>query len=262
MSRKVIYKEKIGDKRILHIGNFKFVYKKFNLNKLFKLKPFVKEKKLNSLLDLAVSRSEVNKSEFSNYSKKDLYYYLFENIFYDKQVITKIQKNYIKFVSKHSSNYFLDIGCGRGEFLSLLKSENIKSKGLEINSLECKLLNQKGFDVINEDAVTYLQNSNEVYSGISLIQVVEHLTFDYLFELIFLAYKKIETNGILLIETLSPLNIHNLKYFHTDLTHIRPVPFQSMQFLCEFVGFKNCKIVYSLPDKNGYINYALVAEKL
>ena len=224
-------------------------------------KLFIKEKSLNPVLPSAILASEINTSGFKNYPKRDLYYYLFENIFYNKETITKIQTNYIKYVPKNSDKKFLDIGCGRGEFLGLLKENNICAKGIEINKLEADLLAHKGFDVINMEAIKFLKNTAEIFSGISLIEVVEHLSFDDIFELISLAYKKIESGGKIIIETLNPQNISNLKFFYLDLTHIRPVTFQTLQFMCEFVGFKNCKLLYSVPNKKGYVNYALICEK-
>ncbi len=261
LARKYIYKEKQGNKRILHIGCFKFSYKKLSIKSLFKFKPFVKEKEVKEILPLAIKRSEISEKEFKNYPRKDLYYYLFENVFYDRDVITKIQRNYLKYVPVSSVNNFLDIGCGRGEFLNLLQSQNIKAEGIEINKLECELLIKKGFNVKNIDALEYLKTTDKSFSGISMIEVVEHLSFDYLFELLAVAYKKIELGGVIIIETLNPMNIQNLKYFYTDLTHLRPVPLQSIQFLCEFAGFKISKIIYSAPNKKGYVNYAIIAEK-
>lgn len=224
-------------------------------------KSFVKERSLTPVLPSAILASEIKKSEFKNYSKRDLFYYLFENIFYNKETIIKIQSNYIKYVPKNSDKKFLDIGCGRGEFLSLLKENNICAKGIEINKLEADLLIHKGFDVTNMEAIKFLKNTAEIFSGISLIEVVEHLSFDDIFELISLAYDKIECGGKIIIETLNPQNISNLKFFYLDLTHIKPVNFQTLQFMCEFVGFKNCKLVYSVPNKKGYVNYALICEK-
>lgn len=103
--------------------------------------------------------------------------------------------------------------------------------------------------------------SNENFCGISAIQVVEHMTFDYLYKFIHIAYERLIEGGILILETLDPQNIENLKYFYTDLTHIRPIPNLSLQFLCEKAGFKNIKLCKSLPNKDGYVNYALIAEK-
>ncbi len=229
-----------------------------NLNRKFK--PFIRTEKPQCLMDKAVKLSQIKEEDFKNYDKMDLFYYLFENIFYDTEVVTKIQKNYIKFLPKNSKNAFLDIGCGRGEFLGLLKQNNIKAKGIDINRLEADLLS-KDYDVECCGAITFLKKTDEIYSGISAIQVVEHLDFNELFELIELSYQKIEKNGVLILETLNPSNNMCAKMFYNDFTHVHPVPKSSLQFLCEFVGFKNIKLCESLHNGHGYVNYALICEK-
>ncbi len=224
-------------------------------------KPFYKIETLNSLYENALSKSEVSESEFDKFFEKDLYYYLFENAFYNKEIITRIQKSYVQFVPKNTDKYFLDAGCGRGEFLELLRDNGIKAKGVEINSVECKILKDKGFDVELNDIVNYLNNTEEVFSGISAIEVVEHLSFQYLYDFIHLAYEHIEQGGIILLETLNCKNVSNLKNFYTDLTHVKPVTMESLQFLCEKAGFKKLQVCKSFPHKHGYINYAIIGEK-
>lgn len=227
----------------------------FNLIKKNKDR-FVKEEVLNPIFKENIS------DKLKQYRCQDLYYYFFENVFYKEDIIKKIQANYLKYIPKSSSNRFLDIGCGRGEFLDLLKQNNIKALGIEINAYEAELIKSKGLDVINCDVLDFFKSNKwQVFRGISLIQVVEHLEFNELYELMYKAYENIENGGVIIIETLNPANLNNLKFFYTDLTHIRPIPPQTLQFLCEFVGFKDLRIVYSLPSKNGYINYALIGKK-
>ncbi len=253
---KLIYKEKNGNKRTIHFCGLKFSYKNRK-----QAAEFFTVRKAEPLLEKALNNADVPDKSILNGNEKDIYYYLFENIFYDKSFITRIQKEYVKFVPQHSDKYFLDAGCGRGEFLEILKENNIKAKGIEINALEVKLLTHKGLNVEKCDVLTYLRNTSEIFSGISAIQVVEHLTFDYLYEFVHLAFEKIENGGVLILETLCPQNIENLKYFHADLTHIRPIPYLSLQFLCEKAGFRDIQICKSLPNKGGYVNYAIIAQK-
>lgn len=231
-----------------------------NILHFLKKSKFQKIQNLESLYNIALSRSEVN--NYNHLDEKDVYYYLFENYFYNRDVITKIQNGYIQFVPKNSEKFFLDIGCGRGEFLELLRNNNVKAKGIEINSLEYKLLKDKNYDVELNDAVTFLKNTDEKFSGISAIEVVEHLTFEYLYEFIHLAFSHIESGGVILLETLNCRNIKNLKNFYADLSHIKPIPMESLQFLCEKAGFKNMRVCWSMPNKHGYVNYALIGEKV
>ena len=72
-----------------------------------KTKPFSKVKNLEPLFEKSVLKSEIPQNRFTEFSEKDLYYYLFENCFYDKDIITQIQRGYIQFIPKNSELYFL-----------------------------------------------------------------------------------------------------------------------------------------------------------
>ena len=54
----------------------------------------------------------------------------------------------------------LDIGCGRGEWLELLKGVGLIARGVDLNRVmvgECRVM---GFDVIEADAISYLRTQN------------------------------------------------------------------------------------------------------
>ena len=50
----------------------------------------------------------------------------------------------------------LDIGCGRGEFLDLLKDAAVSAKGLDLNSEMVEVCRARGLDVVEADALDYL----------------------------------------------------------------------------------------------------------
>ena len=51
----------------------------------------------------------------------------------------------------------LDIGCGRGEFLELLRERGIKGRGADIDTDMVLLCREKGLDVVKEDAFSCLR---------------------------------------------------------------------------------------------------------
>ena len=235
-----------------------------NLKETFTEKP-------NSFLDFAIQRYGKSIEEEKKLNEDDLYYLLFENVFYDHFAVKEKQKIYLPYIEENKSMLpWLDIGCGRGEFLDILNTRNIKSEGIEINTIEFNMLKEKGYIVSNEDAVSFLKNTSKTFRGISALQVVEHLEYGYLKEMLKLAYSKIEQNGIIILETINPRNELGLANFYMDETHKRPLPAEMMVFLLEWIGFKNIKIVYSalLPEnfRNTQINlnyhdYAVIGYK-
>ncbi|MBV6623528.1 MAG: methyltransferase domain-containing protein [Rivularia sp. (in: Bacteria)] len=226
----------------------------------------------HNYLSSAISLSNIPIEEHSKHDKEDLFYYLFENVFYNSNSVKEKQKYYLQYINPSLIDYpFLDAGCGRGEFISNLKSNQIKYQGIDINKLEIENLQQSGYEVYESDIIEFLQKSNDKYSGISSLQVVEHLNFEYLNNFIKLAFEKIVADGVIILETINPHSLYALSNFYQDPTHIKPLPPEMLQFLLEWHGFKEIKLIYSslIPEslrifaepKMNYQDYALVGYK-
>src|SRR4030042_5742537 len=84
----------------------------------------------------------------------DTFYYRLENIFRGSMdEIKNRQSIYLPYVTEAHTNsqgkYFLDAGCGRGEFLSLLQDQGIPAKGVDINRVTTDLARRElSVDVI------------------------------------------------------------------------------------------------------------------
>jgi O-antigen chain-terminating methyltransferase len=158
--------------------------------------------------------------------------------------IKKRLLEYLKyFEGKHN---VLDIGCGRGEFLQILKENNIEAKGIDINNDMLLLCREKNLIVENIDALTYLNSlEDNSLGGIMLTQVIEHMEPNYLIQLISLAYKKLKPEAYFIAETINPqsLIVFTEAYF-MDLSHIRMIHPYTIKFLLENEGFKDSSIKY------------------
>jgi len=232
------------------------------------------EVKANDFLGEAIKNFSYPISKFNEFNKDELYYSLFETVFYQHKVIIEKQKIYLKFIPKINSikNPHLDIGCGRGEFITILKNSKYEVVGVDINSLEVNELKKKGFNVYHKDMIDFLQNHFGTFSSISALQVIEHIDYDILRKFLTLAYEKIEDGGVLIVETINPHNKIALNNFYMDETHKRPLPPEMIAFLLQWIGFKNIKFQFTSPmpeefrSKNDYrINYhdyAVIGYKL
>lgn len=210
-------------------------------------------------------------------AKDDLLYLEFENLFMRSEESRKTKAKYMEYVCRayklsNKATYFLDVGCGRGEFLELLDTAKIPAKGLEVNKIEYKALAKKGFNVHLENCNTFLEKiENNSLIGISAFQVIEHFDPDYLKNFIKRAYDKIAVNGVLILETVNPKCSFALSNFFLDFTHIRPYPPETIKFLVEWYGFKHIRLIYSLPcpkefrirniKECNYYGYGVVAWK-
>lgn len=180
------------------------------------------------------------------YSKID--YFDFENHFRGSmQHIREAQKIYLKYFEGHSN--VVDLGCGRGEFLELLKENKIDAQGVDFYEEFAEMCRLKDLKVTRADALDFL-NAQEKVGGIFAAQLIEHLSVDQLVTLCELAYEKLEEGGYVILETPNPssLSIYT-KSFYIDPSHNKPVHPFTAQYILQRAGFKNVEILYTDASK-------------
>ena len=140
----------------------------------------------------------------------------------------------------------VDLGCGRGEFLELMREASIAARGVELNKPMVELCKARGLDVVEEDAVAFLKKqAGESIGGIFAAHLIEHLHPGRLVELVRNSYAKLKKGGILVFETPNPENLYVFaNSFYTDITHVRPIHPKLLKFLLSAVGFSQVKILY------------------
>ncbi|MBN1323071.1 MAG: methyltransferase domain-containing protein, partial [Methanotrichaceae archaeon] len=178
-------------------------------------------------------------------------YFVFEEIFRGSREDIKERQSALVRIFDECKDV-LDIGCGRGEFLELLREMGVDGHGVDINEDMVNYCKSKGLDVKRIDAMTYLEGiEDKSLGGVFLDQVVEHLQSDYLVKMLGLCYKKLKYGHHIVVETVNPLSLSSLANFYIDLTHKRPVHPETLKFLFESVGFREIEVKFlsPLPDK-------------
>lgn len=200
----------------------------YNQNKEIKKSMYNLEEKYQKAVD--------EKNKFSNFW--DEFYVEFENKFRgDNETIKKRLSFYLPHFE--GRKMVVDIGCGRGEFLQLLKNNNIPSIGVDSNLKMVELCKINNLNVIHKDGMEYLNEiPDSSVDGIFASQVVEHLSLDKLIEFIDLCFKKLKLGGCLALETINPLSLGVYSYsLYMDPTHIKPVHPATLRFILENRGF-------------------------
>ena len=175
---------------------------------------------------------------------EDIDYFDFENHFRGSiESIKKSQEFYLKFF--RDKKKVIDIGCGRGEFLSLMQDNGITAEGVDIYEPYVEYCNMKGLKAICGDGADFLAKTEGV-DGIFVGQVVEHLKPHQIIQLCNTAYERLEEGGCIIIETPNPtsLSIYT-NAFYIDPSHIKPVHPLTMQYYFEKAGFKDIEIIYT-----------------
>jgi len=143
----------------------------------------------------------------------------------------------------------LDVGCGRGEFLDLMKSHGIAARGIDLNHEMAEVCRTRGLDVTEADAVGYLAGLPDASLGaIFSAQVVEHLQPGYLLRFLELAFVKLRPGGRLVLETLNPACwVAFFDSYIRDITHVWPLHPDTLKYLVIASGFTTAAVEFRSP---------------
>ncbi len=172
----------------------------------------------------------------------------FEEKFRGKEgEIRQRQEFYLPLLSGHAP--VLDVACGRGEMLELLREKGIEARGVDLDADMVLRCQDKKLPVVRADALAHLEGLEDGSLGaVFSAQFVEHLPVAAYSRLIDLAYRKLRSGGVLIFETQNPecLAIYSQTFF-LDPTHVRPVPAAQLHFILEEAGFSRIETLYLSP---------------
>lgn len=143
----------------------------------------------------------------------------------------------------------IDLGCGRGEFLGLMRERGIAARGVDADPAMVAHCRERGFEAAAGDLLAELEGSPDGgLGGVFSAQTIEHLPPDALVQLMALAHRKLAPGGLLVLETINPECLTALGGSYTrDLTHRQPVHPETAAFLARSAGFTGCEVRYCSP---------------
>ncbi len=184
-------------------------------------------------------------------SLRDHDYYRFEDLYRREEEIRALQREYLPFFQGRKN--VLDLGCGKGEFLELLRENGIEGYGVDLNEEMVRRCQEKGLRVFRADALEHLAGLPDgSLGGLFAAHLVEHLPPRTLLELVQMAWAKLQPEAYLILETPNPLCLWALvNYFYLDMSHVKPIHPQALTFLLEMHGFREVEVRYLHPVPEG-----------
>ena len=138
----------------------------------------------------------------------------------------------------------LDMGCGRGEWLELLQTQNINAEGVDLNCIMIKECDERGLKATEADILDYLRRlKNASVSAVTGFHIIEHLPFKILIALFDECLRVLKPGGVIIFETPNPENLLvGACNFYTDPSHHNPLVPETMRFTIEQRGFEKTEI--------------------
>lgn len=146
----------------------------------------------------------------------------------------------------------LDLGCGRGEWLELLRDEGFIGRGVDLNLFMVGECLQRKLEVTQGDVIDHLATlASNSQGAVTAFHLIEHLPFATLMQLFAETLRILRPSGICVFETPNPDNVQvGSNRFYSDPTHLRPLPNELTRFLLDSIGFKRLEILPLHPDAN------------
>ena len=185
----------------------------------------------------------------------DAFYFAFEERFRgSRQEINRRLEVYLPRLREAQiapgDSLILDLGCGRGEWLELLRDNGYRARGIDLNRVVIEQCQSRGLDVLEGDVIAYLQSMpDDSVAVITGFHIIEHLPFEILVKLLNEAFRVLRQRGLVIFETPNPANVLvGSCNFYFDPTHRNPLPSLMTQFLVQYCGFAEVEILNLNPS--------------
>ncbi len=158
----------------------------------------------------------------------------------DQRKETSVRTNFAPFVRTFAAkSRVLDVACGQGFILQMLKEADIEGVGIEFDYQLVMEARSAGLNVSQAEMFQYLHSTEEMFNGCIASHIVEHFTPPKVLELLQLMSRVVHEGGKLIIIT---PNIADLRRavgdFWRDPTHVRPYPIEALDKLLTRSGWK------------------------
>ena len=218
-----------GDGEALRDCMLRFVREPALVNRMSAQAPRLKSMgdHASELSDLYRQTTERRRSSFS--------YGDYESRLMNRDLIRALQQPRVRFFE--GCKQVLDLACGTGIFLGLLRDAGIKAVGVDRSPDIVRRACRRGLRVTESDVFHYLERADELFDGIFCSHLLEHLPFDRAVRLVELITKRLSAGGKVVFVFPNPESIRlHLFAFWRDPEHVRFYTANLISAVCEHYG--------------------------
>ena len=136
-------------------------------------------------------------------------------------------------------NKVVDLGCGLGGFVKLLRAQGIDAFGVDGDPMCVAEARSHDIPVVQDDVLGYLRTVEpESLDGVFSAHLVEHLPYEVVLELIELSFRALRPGGRLLLATPNPRAlVSHLELYTMHFGHVAMYHPNLLAFFMRYAGF-------------------------
>lgn len=189
--------------------------------------------------------------------EKEMNYYLHYKKWHDHTMPGYIELSKRKYqaifdgiLPKDKDASILEIGCANGMALLTLKDMGyFNIKGIELSQELAAIAKSFNLEVIEADALDYIKRDQQSYDFIFMIDVLEHLPINRIYEFLRDIYEHLNENGKLMLIVPNAISPAGSYFRYIDWTHQTSFTPTSISYLLENAGFSKTIIKEQVDDK-------------
>lgn len=142
----------------------------------------------------------------------------------------------------------LDLGCGAGQMLRLLKNSGFtQTYGVDVSAEQVQLVAEWGLQAEVGDALEYLQRAPARFDAIIALDFVEHFGKSEQLPLFDALFAALKAGGKLILLTPNGEGLFAAQVIYGDLTHLTIFTQDSLTQLLRLVGFEDLQFFETGP---------------
>lgn len=165
----------------------------------------------------------------------------------------RVYNSYLRgWLPENNNAAILDVACGGGKLLYFFKSKGFTNiYGVDISPEQIALARQVTENVVEEDAITFLQSHKEKYDLITGLDIIEHFKKGEVLQFLDACYGALRPEGRIILQTPNAESPWGLQHRYHDFTHEVAFDSVSLEQLLSLAGFSKMNIRECGPFAHG-----------